>query len=157
MMIYIAISLLAVVALCELYRTFLGTLPLTKKAHFKRKLEGARTMVWDLQFKVFKTREIREDVRQEYDFVKSRLQSIEKQIQEWPSEGDPEELARVKDSKELAERDLARFQQQMLQLDLEVEGAKPSVDLPNGYEGITMQIDSLRELEGMLKDWIREL
>lgn len=157
MEIYIAIALLAVIALSELYRTYLGTKGMNKKAHFKRKLEGTRAMIWDLQFKAFKTREIREDIRKEYDYVQSRMATTNQQIESWPSDGDQAELAKLKDVMVLQQRDSDRFLAQMKHLDLEVEGAKPSAENPEGHEGIMMQIDNLRELASMLGDYIKEL
>ena len=156
MEIYI-VALLLVIAVSEIYRTYLGMKPRSKKEHFKGKLHATRSMIWDLQFKVFKTREVREGIRQEYDYLQSQLQNINLKIEAGPGDGDVGEFNRLADQKELMERDAARFLAQMKHLDLEVEGERPSKDNPEGHEGITMQIDSLRELEIMLKDWIKEV
>lgn len=154
---YYITGILAVIACCEIYRTYLGLRSPTKKEHFLGKLRGTRNMIWDLQFKVFKTREIREEVRQEYDYMMSRIATFEDRIKNWPEGEDPEEKARLVDQKQIAERDAERFLAQMKQLDIEVEGAKPNAENPDGATGIVQQIDSLKELEGMLRDWIKEL
>lgn len=151
----IIVALLAVVAGCEVYRTYLGKKTPTQYDHFKRRLDGTRGMIWDLQFKVFKTREIREDIRKEYDMMQSRIAGLDKQITEFPKDGNVDELKRLQDQKVLAERDSNRFVAQMKQLDVEVEGAKPSAENPNGADGIVQQIDSLRELESMLKSYLK--
>lgn len=145
--------LVAVVACCEIYRTYLGLKPRSKKEHFEHRLQATRASIWDLQFKAFKTREVREGIRQEYDYVQAQLKSLEEKI---PT-ATPDEVGRLKDQKELAERDLKRFVLQMRELDLEVEGSRPTVEMPNGHDGVMMQIDSLRELETMLTDWISGL
>jgi len=114
-------------------------------------------MIWDLEFKVYKTREIREDIRQEYDFMQSRIETFTTQINSWPKDGNVDERKRVEDQKVLAERDRDRLLAQIKQLDLEIEGAKPSAENPAGHDGIAMQIDSLRELADMLRGWLKTL
>lgn len=153
----VIIVLLFVIATSELARLFLTHRPETRKNHFKKKLEGTKKMIADLEFKIFKTREIREDIRQEYAYMVSRIESIDNQINKFPADGNQDELGRLKDDKVRAERDRDRFVAQMKQLDVEIGGAKPSQDYPDGVEGITQQIDSLQELSSMLKDWIKTL
>mgnify|MGYP001579821389 FL=1 len=151
------ITLLAVIALSEVSRLLLTHKPTTRKGHFKGKLDGVSKMIWDLEFKVFKTREIREDIRQEYDFMVSRVDNFDKTIASWPEKGDAGELARVKDQKVLAERDRDRLLAQVKQLDAEISGMKPTNENPDGAIGITEQIDSMRELQTMLKDFIKSI
>lgn len=157
MEIFIVIGLLIIIACSELYRTYLGMRTNTKKDHFLHKLRGTRSLIWDLQFKVFKTREIREEIRHEYDMMKARIEAFDKKLAEYPADGDQTEKARVEDQRTLALKDAERYLAQIQGLDVEVEGAKPSDAYPNGHDGIMQQIDSLRELEKMLQDWIKEL
>ena len=114
-------------------------------------------MIWDLEFKAFKTREIREDVRMEYDQSKARLSVVLEQIENWPKDRDEEDKKRAEDRATLQKRDVERFEEQMKRLDLEVNGSKPTVDYPDGVQGIEHQIDSLQELKGMLKEWLRNI
>lgn len=153
----IIITLLAVIALSEVSRLILTHKPTTRKGHFKGKLDGVSKMIWDLEFKVFKTREIREDIRQEYDFMVSRVDNFDKSIKTWPEKGDVNERKRVEDQKELAERDRDRLLAQVKQLDAEISGAKSTNENPEGHIGITEQIDSMRELQGMLRDFIKSI
>lgn len=155
MEIYIVIALLVIIAVSEMYRTYLGLKTPSKKEHFKRKLRGTREMIWDFQFKIFKTREIREGIRQEYDYLQSRLMTVTQQLES--KDLDKETRATLEDQEVLLERDATRFLAQMKHLDLEVEGAKPSLDNPDGHEGISMQIENLRELEKMLEEHINAL
>lgn len=131
-----------------------------KKKHFKGKLRGAQKMIWDLEFKRFKTLEIREEVRQEYDAQKSKLSIIETQIKaekEKPTLG-KDEFKRLEDAQVITKRDAERFMAQMIQLDVEVNGSVPTEQYPDGVTGINAQLDSLRELVAMLKQYIaREL
>lgn len=151
------IGLLAVIAGSELYRTYLGARKPTRKDHLKRRLQGTREMIWDLQFKVFKTREIREEIRQEYDLMKSRLEHVENQIKNFPADKDQGDKARLEDDKVRIQNDTNRFLAQMKQLDIEVEGSKKTNEFPEGATGITQNIDSLRELESMIRDYLKEM
>ena len=133
----IIIALLAVIALSEISRLVMTHKPTTRKGHFKGKLDGVSKMIWDLEFKVFKTREIREDIRQEYDFMVSRVENFDNTIKTWPEDGDVGERKRVEDQKVLAERDRDRLLNQIKDLDIEISGAKPTAENPEGHIGIT--------------------
>jgi len=110
-----------------------------------------------LGFKIFKTREIREDVRKEYDNSKNRLVIIEEEIKNWPQEKDQGDKARLEDKVVLLKRDVERFEAQLKALDLEINGSKPTSEYPDGVQGINHQIDSLQELKIMVKEWIKSL
>jgi predicted nuclease with TOPRIM domain len=144
--------LFAVVALCELYRVWYIIKPASRRAHFKAKLKATRQMRWDLEFKVFKTKEIREGVREQYDSAKAKLFNLEKQ-RDAIEAGKPEREPLQKDIDTLTE-DTKRYEGQIKSLDVEVSGANPSAEYPEGASGINDQIEALRELETMLRDWI---
>lgn len=150
-------TLLSIIALSELSRLFLTHKKTSKKQHFIQKLEGVQKMIYDLEFKVYKTKEIREDIRKEYDFMQSRIATLNNQIENFPKDKDKGDKARLEDDKVRAERDLARFKAQIEGIDNEIHGVKPSVENPNGAAGINDQIDSMKELESMLKSWIKSL
>lgn len=116
-------------------------------------------MIADFEFKRFKTREIREEVRQEYDSLRSKLSILEEQIKSQKETLTMEagEVARLDDKKVLFERDIERVKQQMISLDVEVEGSKPTVELPEGHQGINQQLDALHELHGMLLDYSKRI
>lgn len=153
----IAIALLAVIAVAEVHRTVWGLMPTSKKGFFKAKLKQTRQTIWDLEFKIFKTREIREEIRQQYDQMLSRIDNLKGQIANWPADADPAEKARIADQQALAERDAERFVRQMQMLDAEVDGLKPTVDHPNGQIGISEQVDSVREVSSMITDYVKTL
>ena len=148
--------LLGIIALAEITRLVFTHWPVSKKGHFKLKLKGVEKMIYDLEFKMFKTSEIREDVRREYDQSKSRLSIIEEEIKNWPADKDQGDKARLEDKVVLLKRDVERFEAQMKQLDLECDGSKPTSEYPDGVEGINHQIDSLQELKLMLQEWIKQ-
>src|SRR3990167_1339859 len=149
--------LLSVITLVEILRLIIPHWPVSEKRHFKQKLEGVKKMVWDLNFKIFKTREIREDIRVLYDNNKSRLFNLEKQITEWPKKKSEEDKKRIEDEIVRLKKDIERNEDQLRALDTEVSGAQPSNQYPEGVQGISQQVDSLQELKQMLKDWIKTL
>lgn len=147
------LAILAAILIVELLRLALPYRRQNRKGHFTNKLEGATKMIWDLEFKLFKSREIREDIRREYDAAQSKLHSTTKQLEV----AKPEEKPRLEDHKSILERDVQRYQAQMNQLDLEMEGSRPTNEHPDGVTGISQQIDSFKELEKMLQDFIKTL
>lgn len=130
-----------------------------KYRYFRKKLKGVAKMVLDLEFKRFKTLEIREEIRGEYDVLKSKRYVLEAQIQSEKEKPTMKkgEAARLDDQKVLFDRDISRFEEQMKALDLEVYGSKPTQEYPEGVQGIVQQIDALQELKVMLSDYMKSL
>ena len=134
-----------------------------KYRYFLKKLRGVQSMIEDLSFKRFKTQEIREEVRQTYDNQKAKLLSVETTISHERSkpEGDirlPEgDIKRLEDEVVRIKQDVGRYEAQLKGMDMDVNGSKPTNEYPDGHEGIVQHLDSLRELEGMLKDYIKNL
>lgn len=149
----IIIALIGIITAVELYRFWLSVRPTTKKRHFKGKLVGTKQMRWDLEFKKAKTAQIREDIRKEYDYMKSRKASIEQSIKEF--KGPKGDKARLQDDLERADRDIERLQNQIAALDVQIHGSKKTNQYPDGYDGFAQQIESFKELEGMLKGYIK--
>ena len=130
-----------------------------EKKYFQKKLKGVQYMIWDLQFKRAKTKMIREEIRMEYDNCNSRLSVLQDEIKKQAEKPSMEkgEIARLDDKKVLLDRDIERFLGQMKGLDLEINGSKPTQEYQDGVQGINHQLDALRELQGMLKDYIKSL
>jgi len=146
--------LLAIIASIEATRLFLTYKRPSQIAHFTSKIQGVEQMIWDLQFKLFKTAEIREDIRKEHEASRSRLETITKQLEAFPKDGNKDEKARLEDTKVRTEKDCERFVAQMQALDVEMHGSPKTNEYPDGATGITHQIDSYRELQEMLKQWL---
>ena|SRR3990167_5819784 len=130
-----------------------------QKKYFKQKLYGVQRMIWDLEFKRFKTLEIREDVRQEYDKSKARFEITETQIktQKENPTMEAEDIAKLEDQIAIVKRDIERYESQLKAMDLDVFGSKPTNEFPDGASGINDQLDSLRELQIMIKEYIKSL
>lgn len=116
-------------------------------------------MIWDLEFKRAKTLSIKEDIRVEFDNLKSKLNTLETQIisQKEKPTMEAGDIARLEDQKVLLDKDIEKLLVQMKMLDLEVEGSKKTNDYPEGVQGIAQQLDALRELQLMLRAYIKEL
>ena len=129
-----------------------------QKRYFNKKAVGVQNMIWDLEFKREKTRMIREDIRIEYDNLRSKLNVLDTQLNpEGKQELKEDELKVITDQKTLIETDISRFLGQMKGLDLEIEGSQVTPEYPDGVQGINHQLDALRELVGMLKEYSRTL
>lgn len=159
----IIIALLSIIALSEIARLFLTHKKVSKKAHFKNKLEGTKRTLWDFEFKTFKTRELREDIRQEYDFMKSRITTLQQQISQVEAKNGEkrdkwsDEEKHLDDQLELATNDLNRLEDQIKALDLEINGSKATNQYPDGVQGLNSQIDALREVTELIRDYIKTL
>lgn len=130
-----------------------------KKKYFNRKLEGVQKTIWDFEFKREKTLMLREEVRKEFDGSQAKLDIISRQISSLPQDKSKwlDEQKQLEDKKVLLERDIERLKDQMKGLDLDVSGSKPTNDFPEGIEGINQQLDALRELQVMVKDFISKI
>ena len=128
-----------------------------KKVYFKEKLVGVRKMIWDWEFKREKTRMIREEIRVEYDSLKSRLELLESQIKAQKDKPTMEkgDIARLDDQKVVMTRDMERYKEQMKNLDAEINGSTKTNDFPEGVQGISQTIDSLNELVVMISEYIK--
>jgi hypothetical protein len=153
----IVIGLLGIIAVSEVSRLLMTHRATTKKMHFKQKLDGVKKMVWDMQFKKFKTSEIREDVRKEYDMMKARIDALDTQIKTWPKEKPEGDRKRLEDDRVRADVDVKRFEQQIKELDVQIAGSKRTNEYPEGVQGITQDIEGLMELESMLRDWLKRI
>jgi hypothetical protein len=116
-------------------------------------------MIWDLEFKREKTLMIREEVRREYDGTTAKLNVVETQIKSLPEDRKlwTDEQRRLDDKKILLEKDREKYIQQMKVMDLDVHGSKKTNEFPDGVDGITQQLEALRELQGILKSYIKTL
>ncbi len=131
----------------------------SQKKYFKKKLIGIQSMLWDLEFKRYKTQYVREQIRQEYDQIRSKLEILKTQINVEKDKPvmPADEFKRLEDQEIVFNKDVERKIAQMKQLDIEVNGAKPSVELPEGHQGLNETMDALRELMEVTKKYRNEL
>lgn len=127
--------------------------------YFHKKLKGVKCMILDLEFKRFKTQEIREEIRQLYDKRKAEVLSLEERIElERKAKKMPEgDIKRLEDDVVIGKRDIERYEAQMKSLDLEVSGSNATAEYPEGVQGIEDQLEALHDLEQMLRDYMKNL
>ncbi len=63
------------------------------------------------------------------------------------------DLEGLYDQRERLEKDKERYISQMKRLDLDVNGSPKTNEFPDGEEGINQNLDALRELLGMVRDY----
>ena len=130
-----------------------------KYRYFARKLWGVEKMILDHEFKRYKLFELKEEERLEYDQVRNRLSVLETQIK--AEDEKPtltiDERARVDDQKVLFERDINKRKEEMDRLTIEVNGSKPTNEIPDGFQGVEQYLENLHELTGMIKQYLRIL
>jgi len=128
-----------------------------KKTYFQKKSKAVQNMIWDLEFKLYKTKEIREEVRQELSNKKAQLETLENQIKsqkEKPTMKE-EEAKQLDDRKVFLDKDIQRHIDQLKILDEEIGGVKKSAENPEGSAGLIQQIEALYELKGIIKSYIK--
>ena len=130
-----------------------------QKRYFRKKLWGVQCMLWDMDFKRYKTLYVREQIRQEYDNSRSKLEILKTNI---AAEKDKptlpvDEFKRLEDNEVRLNEEIEKKVAQMKQLDIEINGSPATVELPEGYQGINQTMDGLRELAQVTKKYIKEL
>lgn len=118
-----------------------------KYRFFYKKANDVQYAIWDLDFKLSKTRQIREGVRQDRDRAieqKNNLASQENKTEQ------------MKKDLETYEENVARYERQMKMLDDEVVGGTPTEHSPDGV-GILERIASYAELREMFKNYLKTL
>lgn len=146
------VVLLLVISACEILRVYTAYRPQSKKRQFEEKIKQVQATIWDLQFKLHKTAEIREDVRKEYDQAQAQLHSLKERKDE-----SKEAKAQTQKEIEFYEGAANRFKAQLENLDIEMHGLTATPENPEGYTGIQQQIESYEELKAMLSNYVRRL
>ena len=67
------------------------------------------------------------------------------------------EIEVLYDKKEIMTNNLGRYEAQMKQMDLDVYGSKKTNQYPDGVDGIEQQLEALRELEKMCKQYMKSI
>lgn len=124
-----------------------------KKKFFKKKLKEIDYAIWDLEFKIKKSRQIREGVRLDRDRAIENLQHVESALKRDVSKEDKEKMEKERDT---IKDNVSRYESQMKMIDSEIDGGEPTEYSPSGV-GILERIKSLYELKEMYKEYIKSL
>jgi DNA-directed RNA polymerase specialized sigma subunit len=121
-----------------------------KYRFFAKKIVSVTKQIWDYEFKVEKTLQVREGVRQDRDKLIDARHKMEAQLKAKPDDVElQKELAATVDT-------INRYEAQMNMLDSEIFGVAANGDDP-GKEGVNDIIGSLAELRKMYKEYLRKI
>lgn len=126
-----------------------------KYRYFNRKVIDVQNSIWEYEFKVNKSRQIREGIRQDRDRAMETSQQIEVALK----------AEKKGEKKESLEKELAtfidsvkRYEAQMKMIDAQIQGGEDnrSESNPAGI-GVLEQIKSLTELKLMYIDYLSRI
>lgn len=120
---------------------------------FYKKFKSVQYSIWDLEFKVSKSRQIREGVRQDRDRAIDASQRVAAAI-----EGikDATKRKELEAEKTIVEDNAKRYESQMKMIDDEISGVPAKGDDP-GRQGILDTIKAYAELREMYKDYLTKI
>ena len=121
-----------------------------EKRYFLKRLDDSQKMLWDYQFKQFKAKELREDLRKEHDRLAETLDAYKVQIE---NKNNTEETRKTFEEKlKTTSADLDKLKLQIIRQDEEIGAGNAE------GPGLQSMIDGLHELRKMILDYIaREL
>ena len=125
-----------------------------KYRFFKKKAQDVQYTIWDLDFKIAKSREVREGVRQDRDRAIEGINQIDNVLPSITIK--PEEKESLEKDKATLQENVTRYEAQMKMIDDQINGGVPSEDNPAGI-GIMERIKSLTELREMIKQYMRRI
>lgn len=137
----------------------------SKKKFFKSKINQVEKTIWDLEFKLFKVREMREERRLQRDRTVEAIDAFETQIKADHKDETKKELERQLDEQKKYKD---KLEIDLLALDVRISGAgilegKPEQVIETvgkqlqyeDYQGVLNQIEAGRELLEMYKSYIK--
>lgn len=116
---------------------------------FKGKINGVQKAIWDIEFKISKSRQVREGVRQDRDRAVEALNQIEARLKGVPSDADEQAKIVMADN-------IKRYEKQMKMVDDQING-KEGNDKEESIIGLLEQIKSYVELKQMYQDYANAL
>lgn len=125
----------------------------TKKRFFKNKVKEVNKYIWDLEFKIEKSRQVREGIRLDRDKAVETVIQLETQLKNTTDSKLKESLEAQKKHNE---ENIPRYEAQMKMIDAEINGGQPTEENPAGI-GIIERIKSFIELREMYKDYAKKL
>lgn len=123
-----------------------------KYQFFQEKIDAVTKTIWDFEFKISKSRQVREGVRQDRDRAVEAAQHIK--VKSEGAKGDDkkkleDELAKMVENKE-------RYEKQMKMIDDQIQGAN-ATENSDAVIGLNEQLKSLVELKQMYKSYSESL
>lgn len=120
---------------------------------FAKKIKDVDATIWDFEFKVAKSRQVREGVRQDRDRAVEAALHVGRQLEAKPAGVD---LKKLESDKAALEDNAKRYEAQMKMVDEQINGV-PAKGVDPGQQGILDTIASLVELREMYKSYLNTI
>lgn len=125
-----------------------------KYRFFYKKVNDVQYSIWDMEFKIIKSREVREGVRQDRDRAIENIQMIEAALNN-PNITE-EYKAKAESDKAVYTDNVSRYEKQMKMIDDQIRGVKatPATETDEGnpgIQGITETVEAYIELRNNYK------
>lgn len=125
-----------------------------KKSFFKKKLVDCQKVIWELEFKIAKSRQLREGIRQDREFAVENVAQIEARLKQ--KDISKEEKEQLETSLAIHKDNVQRYERQITMVDNEINGIPANGEDP-GQEGIKDRIAGYAELREMYKSYLKTL
>jgi len=124
-----------------------------KYRFFYDKYTKVEKSIWEHDFKILKSRQIREGVRQDRDREVENRNILETKL---PKETDEKVKESLAEQLKVSTEKITRYEAQMKMVDAQINGVKPNDD-NTGVVGVLETIESLSELRKMYREYFRNL
>jgi hypothetical protein len=125
---------------------------LTKKKFFAEKVEKVSYAIWDLEFKLTKSRSVREGVRQDRERTVQAMENVNKLLTEAK---DKPTKKKYQEEYDALNNNKVRYESQMDMIDKQINGFQGD-EKHEPIIGVLEEIASLTELREMYKDYSRK-
>jgi hypothetical protein len=125
-----------------------------KYRFFLEKRYAVQATIWEMEFKVNKSRQVREGIRLDRDKTVENINQLEATLKV-PGKKE-EEIKKLESELAMHKSNKERFEKQINMIDAQINGGQQSEDNPAGI-GILEQMRSLVELQGMYDDYMSRI
>ncbi len=127
---------------------------------FHKKIKQVQASIWEHEFKIAKSRQIREGVRQDRDRAMEAMHQIDVMLKA-NEEGKTDKIAedalvKIQQDRANLEENARRYELQMRMIDEQIMG-RPAIGEDPGVQGIMDTIKALIELQKMYRDYASKL
>lgn len=128
---------------------------------FRRKIKDVQASIWEYEFKIAKSRQVREGVRQDRDHAIEAVNNIANMLKADDeaaiADKMPEDARKnLVDEMTKLNDDTKRYEAQMRMIDDQINGVNASAE-SSGTQGIMETIKAMVELKSMYKDYSNKL
>jgi hypothetical protein len=128
---------------------------MNKKGFLKSQIEKVEQALWNQEFLLYEWRQMKEERRKQRDRCMESLDALEQQLK---NKDNKEETIKVLEEKKAEQvKYKEKVEYDLANVDLQINGMAPTEAVPQGFNGVLTQIDSLRERMKMLKDYIKQI